>query len=184
MPVPIAGINADALALEYWEDTGGMAAGISSMGPSPAIGMEHDPETLALVAEYQKRYTTRPRFPHFNFFYTYVDLMQAVAAAEEVYAAGLGSGFEPLDDWVEAMLKQETTYYKDGEVWYKYAWYGPGEVEPLTECRFPHNVRMDPEGKTGMTPLVTVQWHAGGEVSCVYPFRYATGEFEIPWWIE
>jgi len=183
VPVPIAGINADALVWEYWEDTGGIAAGVSSMGPPPTIGMDHDPDTLELIAKYQARYTDRPRFPHFNFFYTYVDLIQAFAAAEEVYDAGLGSGFDPLDDWVEAMIKQETIYYKDGEVWYNYSWYGPGEVEPITGYPYPHNCTMDPEGVTGMVPLVTIQWYEDAVNKCVYPPKYDNGQFENPWWI-
>lgn len=184
VPVPIAGINADALALEYWQDTGGLAAGISSMGPPPCIGVPEDPDTKELLDKYQAKYTDRPSYPHFNFWYTYVDLMQSFAAAEEVYQAGLGSGFEPLDDWVEAMEKQETINYKDGEVWYNYSWYGPGEVEPITGYPYPHNCRMDPDGVIGMPPLVNVQWREGGEPGCCYPPKYATGPFELPWWIE
>jgi len=182
VPVPITGINVAAFGSEYWEDTGGMGGGISTLQPAPSLGMEHDPRTLAFLDKYQARYTTRPIYPHFNGFNAYYGVYQVVEAAEKVYAAGLGSGFEPLDAWVEEMEDVEITLLRDGEPWYKYCFYQPGEVEPVTGLTFPHNGKMDFEGVEGFPSVVVTQWYEDGSAKCIWPPKYALGEMTIPTW--
>ena len=185
VPVPITGINVAAFGMEYWEDTGGMGGGISTLQPAPCMGMEHDPRTLAFLDKYTARYAgNRPEYPHFNGFNAYYGIYQAVEAAERVYAAGLGSGFYPRDAWIEEMEDAEITLLRDGGPWYKYCFYKPGEVEPITGEEFPHNGKMDFEGIEGFPSVVVVQWYEDGTVKCIWPPKYALGEMTIPAWCE
>ena len=45
VPVPMTGINVSAFAREFWDDTGGLGGGISTLSPVPSIGSEIDPRT-------------------------------------------------------------------------------------------------------------------------------------------
>ena len=184
VPLPLTGICVAAFSLEFWEDTGGMAGGISTLAFTPCLGMEYDTLSQVMIDKYQAKFKTRPIFPHFNAFNGYWGIYQAVNSAEMVYAAGLGSGFEPLDAWVEAMEGEggDITLYRGDEVWIKYGYYAPGEVDPITGLEMTHNALYDPAGEEG-APMGAIQWYTDGTVKCIYPAKYATGEFELPWWI-
>ena len=96
VPVPMTGINVSAFALEFWDDTGGLGGGISTLSPVPSIGSEIDPRTAEFLERYTAKYgDSRPVFPHFNGFNAYYGMLNAFSAAERA------GGFEPLDDWVQ-----------------------------------------------------------------------------------
>ena len=191
VPLPITGIAVEAMGEQFWDDTGGMAAGYSTCHPHMGIGLQGncDPRTQAFIDTWKARYgDSRPTGPIFSGYSTYYGLYQAFNSAEYVYEQGLGSGFEPLDAWVEAMEGEpgEITLMKDGEVFAKWDFYGPGVYEPVTGRNHPHNLVFDPLGEsgTGLPGIMVTQWHEGGMYDCIFPPKYATGEFEMPWWIE
>jgi ABC-type branched-subunit amino acid transport system substrate-binding protein len=180
IPVPITGINVAAVGKEFWKDTGGMGGGMSTLMPPPTLGMDMDPRTEAFVKKYQSKYKGRPVYPHFNGFNAYYGIYNAVNAANRA------GGFEPLDAWVKEMEKEDLKLYKDGKLWLRYAYYKPGEVEPRTGVAFTHNVKVDITQplEDGHPSLIVIQWYEDGSVKCVYPPKYANGEFTVPAWVE
>lgn len=180
VPIPITGINVAAVGMEYWKDTGGMGGGMSTLMPPPTLGMEMDPRTEKFIKKYQAKYKSRPRFPHFNGFNAYYGIYNAFNAAERA------GGFKPLDAWVKEMENEEIKLYKDGKLWLRYGYWKPGEVEPRTNATYPHNVKFDisPPLTDGHPSVIVIQWYTDGTVKCVYPPKYANGEFTIPPWIK
>lgn len=180
VPLAMTGVNVSALGQEYWEDTGGAGGGISTLSPVPSVGFALDPASQAFADKYTARYgDSRPKFPHFNGFNAYHGIYQAFAAAE---AAG---GFNN-DSWVSAMEKQDIVLEKDGQMWLRYGFWQPGEVEPRTGRTYPHNIRFDitPPYDDGAPSMVVIQWYEDGTSAVVYPPKYATGEFRVPSWVK
>ena len=78
VPVPMTGINVSAFALEFWDDTGGLGGGISTLSPVPSIGSDIDPRTAEFLERYSAKYgDSRPVFPHFNGFNAYYGMLNA-----------------------------------------------------------------------------------------------------------
>lgn len=178
VPMGMTGVNVAALGQEYWEDTGGAGGGISTLSPVPSVGFQLDPASAAFVETYQGKYTSRPKFPHFNGFNAFHGLKQAFAAAE---AAG---GFNN-SSWVDAMLEQDLVLQKDGEMWLRYGFWKPGEVEERTQRTYPHNARFDITAPydDGAPSMVVIQWYEDGTSAVVYPEKFKTGEFTVPSWV-
>ncbi len=178
VPMGMTGVNVAALGMEFWEDTGGAGGGISTLSPVPSVGFELDPASQAFVDTYQAKYDSRPVVPHFNGFNAYHGVKQAMAAAE---AAG---GFE-AKAWNAEMLKQDLKLEKDGKLWLRYAFWGHDEVEEVTQRTYPQNARFDLTApyEDAQPSMVVVQWKEDGSVGVVYPFEYATTEFELPSWV-
>ena len=181
VPIPITGINVSAFGMEYWDDTGGMGGGMSTLVPPPSLGMELDPRTQKFLDKYKAKYgNSRPRYPHFNGFNAYYGMYNAMMAAERA------GGFKPLDKWVKEMENADIKLYKDGQLWFRDAYWKPGEKEPKTGLTFPHNNRFDisPPLDEGHPPMVVIQWYQDGSVNTIYPKKYAAGEFKVPAWIK
>lgn len=179
VPLAMTGVNVSALGQEYWEDTGGAGGGISTLSPIPSVGFSLDPRSKAFADEYVERFgDSRPKFPHFNGFNAYWGVLQAFAAAEEA------GGFE-LDKWVPAMESQDLILEKDGQLWLRYGFWKPGEVEERTGRTYPHNIRFDITApyEDGAPSMVVIQWYEDGSSKVVYPPKYATGEFQVPSWV-
>ncbi len=178
VPMGMTGVNVGALGQEFWEDTGGAGGGISTLSPVPSVGFALDPVSAEFVKTYQARYDTRPKFPHFNGFNAYHGLKQAFAAAEA--AGGFNNG-----PWVDAMLEQDLTLEKDGQMWLRYGFWKPGEVEERTQRTYPHNAKFDISAPydDGSPSMVVIQWYEDGSSAVVYPEKYATGEFTVPSWV-
>lgn len=178
VPIPMTGIATSATGMEFWKDTGGMAAGISTLMPPPTLGMDLDPRSQKFVKEYQEKFKTRPIFPHFNGFNAYYGVYNAVHAAERA------GGFKPLDAWVKQMENADLKLYRNGKLWLRYAYWKPGEIEPRTGLSYPHNVRVDitPPFTEGHPALIVTEWYANGSVKCVWPPKYANGVFSPPAW--
>lgn len=180
VPKAMTGVNVAALGQEYWEDTGGAGGGISTLSPVPSVGFALDPASKAFADKYVERFgDSRPKFPHFNGFNAYHGIYQAFAAAEEA------GGFNNTT-WVEAMEKQDIVLEKDGQMWLRYGFWQPGEVEPRTGRTYPHNIRFDitPPYDDGAPSMVVIQWYEDGTNAVVYPPKYATGEFKVPSWVK
>ena len=181
VPVPMTGINVAAFGMDYWNDTGGQGGGISSLSPIPSVGFAMDDRSAAFVKKYQEKYgDERPIFPHFNGFNAYYGMYNAMNAAERA------GGFKPLDKWVTEMENADIKIYRDGQLWLRYAYWKPGEIEPRTNRQYTHNIRFDiqPPLDEGAPSMVVIQWYEDGTVGVVYPPKYATGEFEVAPWIE
>ena len=179
VPMGMTGVNVAALGQEYWEDTGGAGGGISTLSPVPSVGFALDPVSQAFVDTYQAKYTSRPKFPHFNGFNAYHGLKQAFAAAEEA------GGFNNTS-WVDAMLGQDLVLKKDGEMWLRYAFWKPGEIEERTQRTYPHNARFDITAPydDGAPSMVVIQWNEDGSAGVVYPDKFKTQDFGIPSWVK
>lgn len=177
---PMTGIIVAAFGLDFWNDTGGAGGGVSTLSPYPGVGLELDDTSQGFIDEYRRRWgNERPIFPHFNGFNAYYGVKNAVAAAERA------GGFEPLDDWVREMEQSDTKLYRDGELWMRYSYWKPGEIEPRTGRKYTHNIRFDitPPYDDGPPSMIVVQWYDDGSAKVVYPPKYANGEFELPSWI-
>ncbi len=181
VPVPMTGINVAALGKEFWTDTGGMGGGISTLSPIPSLGFELDDRSAKFIAKYKAKYgDERPIFPHFNGFNAYYGMYNAFAAAERA------GGFAPLDKWVVEMENADTVIEKDGELWLRYAYWKPGEIEPRTQREYTHNIKfdIDPPYDKGAPSMVVIQWYGDGTTSVIYPPKYANGEFAVPDWLK
>jgi len=179
VPLAMTGVNVAALGQEYWEDTGGAGGGISTLSPVPSVGFALDPVSKAFAEKYVARYgNERPKFPHFNGFNAYHGIKQAFAAAE------VAGGFNNTS-WVTAMENQDVVLMKDGEVWLRYGFWKPGEIEERTQRTYPHNIHFDisPPYDDGAPSMVVIQWYEDGTNAVVYPEKYATGEFKVPSWV-
>ena len=180
VPMVMTGVNVGALGQEYWEDTGGAGGGMSTLSPVPSVGFALDEQSQAFVDKYVARFgDSRPKFPHFNAFNAYWGTLQAFSAAEKA------GGFKPLDPWVAAMEKEDLRLEKDGQLWLRYAFWLPNEVEPRTQRTYPHNARFDitPPYDEGAPSMVVIQWYEDGTAKVIYPPKYATGTFQIPSWV-
>ncbi len=119
-------------------------------------------------------------FPHFNGFNAYYGIYNAFAAAERA------GGFAPLDKWVEEMENEDIQIMKDGQMWLRYGFWKPGEIEPRTQREYPHNIRFDitPPYDDGAPSMVVIQWYEDGTKAVIYPPKFATGEFKVPSWVK
>ena len=181
VPVPMTGINVAAFGKDFWNDTGQMGGGTSTLSPIPSVGFAMDDRTQAFVDKYEAKYgNSRPIFPHFNGFNAYYGIYNAFNAAERA------GGFAPLDAWVTEMENEDLKIYKDGKLWLRYAFWKPGEIEPRTQREYTHNIKFDiPQPlDDGAPSMVVIQWYEDGTTAVVYPEKYKTGEFTVPSWIK
>ncbi len=181
VPMPMTGVNVAALGRDFWNDTGGLGEGTSTLSPLPSIGVALDDRSAKFLAKYKAQYGgKRPVVPHFNGFNAYYGIYSAFNAAERA------GGFAPLDRWVEEMENEDLILYKDGELWFRYGFWKPGEIEPRTNRQYTHNLRFDitEPYDDGVPAMVVVQWYGNGEAAVVYPPKYATGEFQEPSWLK
>jgi ABC-type branched-subunit amino acid transport system substrate-binding protein len=181
VPLPMTGINVAAFGKDFWNDTGQMGGGTSTLSPIPSVGFAMDDRTKAFVDKYEAMYgNSRPIFPHFNGFNAYYGMYNAFNAAERA------GGFAPLDAWVTEMENEDMKIYKDGELWLRYAFWKPGEIEPRTNREYTHNIKFDITQPLddGAPSMVVIQWYEDGSTAVVYPEKYANGEFSVPSWIK
>ncbi len=180
VPMAMTGVNVSALGMEYWEDTGGAGGGISTLSPLPSVGFKLDPTSADFLARYQAKYDSRPSVPHFNGFNAYYGLKQAMDSASKA------GGFKDAKAWASEMEKQDLKLMLDGKLWLRYGFWGADEVEPVTGRTYPHNALFDLTApyEDAQPSMVVIQWKENGDVGVVYPFEYATTEFELPSWVK
>ena len=181
VPMPMTGVNVAAFGQDFWNDTGGLAGGTSTLSPIPSVGFDMDDRSAAFLEKYKARYgDDRPIVPHFNGFNAYYGIYGAFSAAERA------GGFAPLDTWVTEMENEDLKIYKDGKLWLRYGFWKPGEIEPRTQREYTHNIKFDITAPfdDGAPAMVVVQWYEDGSTAVVYPPKYATGKFQEPSWIK
>ncbi len=181
VPIPMTGVNVGAFGQDFWNDTGGLGGGTSTLSPLPAVGGELDDRTAKFIEKYTAKYgDERPVYPHFNGFNAYYGIYTAFNAAERA------GGFAPLDDWVREMENEDLKLYKDGQLWFRYAFWKPGEIEPRTQREYTHNLKFDitPPFDDGTPAMAVIQWYEDGTPAIVYPPKYATGKFQEPSWVK
>lgn len=180
VPIAMTGVNVAAFGQDFWSDTGGQGGGSSTLSPVPSVGMELDDRTQKFIDKYKDKYgNNRPIYPHFNGFNAYYGILGAFEAAERA------GGFEPLDDWVREFENTDLKLYKDGKLWFRYAFWKPGEIEPRTQREYTHNQKFDitPPFDDGAPAMVVIQWYEDGTPAVIYPPKFATGKFQEPSWI-
>ena len=76
--------------------------------------------------------------------------------------------------------------YKDDQLWFRYAFWKPGEIEPRTNREYTHNLKFDitEPFDDGSPAMVVVQWYEDGSSAVVYPSKFANGEFKAPSWVQ
>lgn len=180
VPIPMTGVNVAAFGQDFWSDTGGQGGGTSTLSPVPSVGMDLDDRTQAFIDKYKEKYgSNRPIYPHFNGFNAYYGILTAFEAAERA------GGFDPLDDWVREYENTDLKLYKDDKLWFRYAFWKPGEIEPRTQREYTHNQKFDitPPFEDGAPAMVVIQWYEDGTPAVIYPPKFATGKFQEPSWI-
>jgi hypothetical protein len=64
--------------------------------------------------------------------------------------------------------------------------YGNMGDDSGTGVAFTHNVKVDITQplEDGHPSLIVIQWYEDGSVKCVYPPKYANGDFTVPAWVK
>ncbi len=180
VPIPITGINVAAVGRNSGKTPVAWEAACPHLCRRRPWEWTWTPALKNLSKSTRTKYKSRPVYPHFNGFNAYYGIYNAVSAAERA------GGFKPLDAWVKEMENEDLKLYKDGKLWLRYAYWKPGEVEPRTGVAFTHNVKADitPPLDDGHPSLIVTQWYTDGTVKCVYPPKYANGQFTVPPWVK
>lgn len=186
VPLPLIGVVVSAFNAEFWEDTGGRAAGITIATSLPEGFGKQDYWTKKITKEYQKRWPSRPILPHFNAYNAYYVMWMIKNVAEKVGgisrpAPGQSINRDIVDAFVEEMERIDfiTGHLEDGYPYVRYRFFKPGEKDPYTGHESTHGTIYDPEGKEGKA-IVWHQWHPDGTARVIWPDRYADGKFMLP----
>jgi len=152
VPIPMAGISAQASNETFWKDTNGATEGvITQTGSAPGIALS--PTTLAVQKAYQDKYHN---FPAFTAFTSYDGVM---AFAQAIKRAG---STDP-DKIVAEMEKTDM----QGSVGH-YGFYGRND-------EFTHALRYGKDWASG----IFIQWQNGKQV-CVWPTDKCKAKLEFP----
>jgi len=155
VPAVLIGANAMALDQGFYTQTGGQCLYVTDMYPNggPAPLTKN---TLDFVNKYYELWGS---YPGFIAFPSYNALYVLKAAAESVNSLD-------TDTLINAIQKVEFTLGGDNGV----------TPEAFTEY---HDLKYG--GNYAVGPIF--QWQPGGKYVCVWPEKYATGEWMLPDWI-
>ena len=152
VPIPMAGISAQASNDTFWKSTNGATEGvITQTGAAPGIALS--PTTLAVQQAYVAKYHN---FPAFTAFTSYDGVM---AFAEAIKRAG---STDP-DKVVAEMEKTDM----QGAVGH-YGFYGPND-------EFTHALKYGKDWATG----IFIQWQDGKQV-CIWPTDKCPAKLKFP----
>ena len=152
VPIPMAGISAQASNDTFWKSTNGATEGvITQTGSAPGIALS--PVTLAVQKAYQDKFHN---FPAFTGFTSYDGVM---AFAQAIKRAG---STDP--DKVVAEMEKTDMDGATGHI----AFYGRND-------EFTHALKYGPNYVTG----IFVQWQNGKQV-CVWPTSKCPNKLEFP----
>ncbi|MBM4401150.1 MAG: hypothetical protein FJ045_04280, partial [Crenarchaeota archaeon] len=187
VPLPLVGIVVSAFSEEFWEDTGGRAAGITVLQPNVSPWGKLDPWSQELTDRYRQLYPSRPKMPHFNAYNCYYSVWMVKEAAERAGGISRSAPREPVDkSIVDAFVEEfEKTDFipgnlDDGYPGERYKVIAkPEDKDPQVDWPCTHGVYFDPEGKIGKA-IPWHQWQKDGRAYVIWPDRYANGEFYIP----
>jgi branched-chain amino acid transport system substrate-binding protein len=152
VPIPMAGINAQAGSSVFWKATNGATEGVIT-ATATAPGVAITPKTLPFTDAYTKEFGGAPAYSAYS---TY-DAMFALKAALES-----AKSTKPLAI-VDALDKTDMVGTQ-GQI----AFEGPN-------AEFTHSLKYGPKYVTG----VAVQWQNGVQ-KCIWPLNLANGKIEFP----
>ncbi len=152
VPIPMAGISAQASNDTFWKSTNGATEGvITQTGSAPGVALS--PVTLAVQKAYEAKYHN---FPAFTGFSSYDGTM---AFIEAIRRAG---STDP--DKIVAEMEKTSMDGATGHVGY----YGRTD-------EFPHALKYGPDWVTG----IFVQWQNGKQV-CIWPAGKCSEKVAFP----
>jgi branched-chain amino acid transport system substrate-binding protein len=156
VPLPLAGINAQAGSSAFWKATNGGTEGVittSTSAPNVAI----TPLTIPFTDAYQKAYGVSPAYSAYSTYDAILALAAAINATHSTKA----------DDIVAGMEKTDLTGTQ-------------GRVEFLgRDSQFTHALRFGPGYVTG----VAIQWQ-DGQQKCIWPLNLANAKPEFPGFVK
>jgi branched-chain amino acid transport system substrate-binding protein len=152
VPIPMAGINAQASNNTFWKSTNGATEGvITQTGSAPGVALS--PVTLAVQKAYEEKYHNFPAFTGFTAYDGTMAFLEAIKRA----------GSTDPDKVVEQMEKTSM----DGATGHV-GYYGRTD-------QFTHALRYGPDWVTG----IFVQWQNAKQV-CVWPTDKCHNKLEFP----
>ncbi len=152
VPIPMAGISAQASNDTFWKSTNGATEGvITQTGSAPGIALS--PVTLAAQKAYQDKYHNFPAFTGFSAYDGTMAFLQAIQRAGST---------DP--DKIVAEMEKTSMDGATGHIGY----YGRGD-------QFTHALKYGPDWVTG----IFVQWQNGKQV-CVWPTKECPNKLVFP----
>lgn len=186
VPIPLVGIIVASFSEEFWEDTGGRAAGITTYTPAVDPFGKMDDINTEITRRYRERWPSRPKTPHFNAYNCYHGVFIGAQAAEKAGGFSRPAPGQPVDEsivnaWIEEVENTDyiTGYLEDGYPCDRFKFLGPGEIDPQTNYECTHGVYFDWDGVDGKCG-VWHEWMPDGWCYAIWPERYALKEFWIP----
>lgn len=156
VPIPLAGINAQAGSSAFWKATNGGTEGIITTSTS-APGVANTALTIPFTDEYQKAYGISPAYSAYS---TY-DAILALAAAMQ-------AEHSTKPDAIVAGLEKTDLTGTQGRITFL------GQSSPYT-----HALRFGPGYVTG----VAIQWQSGTQ-KCIWPANLANAKPEFPGFVK
>ncbi len=152
VPIPMAGISAQASNDTFWKSTNGATEGvITQTGSAPGVALS--PVTLAVQNAYQAKYHT---FPAFTGFSSYDGTMAFIEAIRQAGST------DP--DKIVAEMEKTSMDGATGHIGY----YGRND-------EFTHALKYGPDWVTG----IFVQWQNGKQV-CIWPAGKCSEKLVFP----
>ncbi len=152
VPIPMAGISAQASNDSFWKSTNGATEGvITQTGSAPGIALS--PVTLAVQKAYDAKYHNFPAFTGFSAYDGTMAFLQAIQRAGST---------DP--DKIVAEMEKTSMDGATGHVGY----YGRND-------EFTHALKYGPDWVTG----IFVQWQNGKQV-CIWPTKECPNKVVFP----
>ncbi len=152
VPIPMAGISAQASNDTFWKSTNGATEGvITQTGSAPGVALS--PVTLAVQKAYQDKYHNFPAFTGFSSYDNTMAILQAIKRAGST---------DP--DKIVAEMEKTSMDGATGHI----GFYGRND-------QFTHALKYGPKWVTG----IFVQWQDGKQV-CIWPTKECPNKLVFP----
>ena len=152
VPIPMAGISAQASNDTFWKSTNGATEGvITQTGSAPGVALS--PVTLAVQKAYQDKYHNFPAFTGFSSYDNTMAILQAIKRAGST---------DP--DKIVAEMEKTSMDGATGHI----GFYGRHD-------EFTHALKYGPDWVTG----IYVQWQNGKQV-CIWPTKECPNKLVFP----
>jgi branched-chain amino acid transport system substrate-binding protein len=156
VPLPLAGINAQAGSSAFWKATNGGTEGVITTSTS-APDVANTALTIPFTQEYQKAYGISPAYSAYSTYDAILALAAAMTAQHSTKPDAIVAGLE----------KTDITGTQ-------------GQIEFLgQDSKFTHALRFGPDYVTG----VGIQWQ-NGQQKCIWPAKLANAKPEFPGFVK